>query len=180
MAQNVEIKASLSEQEFADLRKRVCEITSIDCVLEQTDTFFNAPRDRLKLREFTDGTAELIAYSRNDQSDAKLSDYVRTSTAQPQRLKDSLERSIGIRGVVTKRRELYLIEQTRIHLDEVEGLGKFVELEVVLSDQQSHEFGRQIADELVVKLGIKPESFISCAYIDLLEDALVQNGNLSS
>ena len=173
MAQNIEIKARLSESEFVDLRDRVCDIVDRDCVLEQLDTFFNASRDRLKLREFADGTAELIAYSRNDQSDAKLSDYVRTPISHPHLLKDALERSIGKRGVVKKRRELFLIDQTRVHLDEVEALGKFVELEVVLNDEQTQAFGQKIADELVVKLGIKPESFISCAYIDLLEGALL-------
>ena len=169
MARNVEIKAQLSELQFENLKQRVETLAVLDCVLEQTDTFFNTTKDRLKLREFADGSAELIAYQRSDQTDAKMSDYVRTPIEHPLLLKESLDRSIGVRGVVIKRRELYLVEQTRVHLDDVVGLGKFVELEVVLQEQQSQRFGQKVADELVVQLDILPESLISCAYIDLLE-----------
>lgn len=185
VARNMEVKARLSERQFAELRERVLGMTLLDRVLVQTDTFFQATFDRLKLRQF-DGSggrrqsAELIAYTRADQTQAKMSDYVRTPIEHPELLKESLERSIGIRGVVEKRRELYLVGQTRIHLDEVSNLGYFVELEVVLADQQSQGDGQRIADELVVKLGIQPESFISCAYIDLLEDVAGQKANLSS
>ena len=62
-----------------------------------------------------------------------------------------------------------LIGATRIHLDEVEGLGTFMELEVVLSKDQTSEYGAAIAGDLMTKLGIQTEDLISGAYIDLLE-----------
>ena len=180
MARNVEIKARLSETEFGQLRQAVLQLTTLAGILDQTDTFFDASKDRLKLREFADGTAELIAYQRGNQTNAKLSDYVRVPIEHPQMLKESLERSIGIRGIVKKRRELFMIGQTRVHLDDVQELGQFVELEVVLEAEQSQQMGQEIADELVCKLSIRPESFISCAYMDLLEAADDQNAKLSS
>lgn len=175
MAQNIEIKAKLTDAQFEALFKKVSELVSQDRVLLQTDTFFAVPNQRLKLREFEDGTAELIAYSRDDQEGPKLSDYIRTPIADPNLLKTSLRRTIGISGVVRKRRDLFLYGQTRIHLDDVEGLGKFVELEVVLDEDQSHEDGTAIADQLTTLLEIQPESFISVAYIDLIQNSAVHS-----
>lgn len=71
-------------------------------------------------------------------------------------------------GVVEKTRRVYRIGQTRIHLDAVKGLGDFVEIEVVLQPGQSEDDGRQIADDLVIKLGVVPYDLIGCAYIDIL------------
>ena len=180
MARNVEIKAQLSDLQFETMLKRVSELTPRDCVLEQTDTFFNSEKDRLKLREFADGSAELIAYSRDDQTSAKLSDYIRTPIEHPQLFMESMERTVGVRGVVRKRRQLFLVGQTRVHVDEVNDLGKFVELEVVLDDEQTLQEGQVIADELIATLGVLPESFISCAYIDLLDRQDWQNAKLTS
>ena len=80
-----------------------------------------------------------------------------------------LSRSLGVSGTVRKRRILYISKQTRIHLDQVEGLGEFAELEVVLRDGQSASEGREIARELMEKLGIRDEDLIDRSYIDLLE-----------
>ena len=76
--------------------------------------------------------------------------------------------SNGLRGVVRKRRELILIGQTRVHLDDVEGLGHFMELEVVMREGQSNEDGQQIAQGLMSELGIEESDLIACAYIDLM------------
>ena len=77
--------------------------------------------------------------------------------------------TVGIRGVVSKRRDLFLVGQTRIHLDQVEGLGTFLELEVVLTDDQSPAEGVLVANSLMDRLGIDADWLISNAYIDLLE-----------
>jgi predicted adenylyl cyclase CyaB len=73
-----------------------------------------------------------------------------------------------VRGIVRKQRALFLAGQTRIHLDEVEGLGSFVELEVVLQAHQSHADGVQIARGLMAKLEIQDSDLVEQGYIDLL------------
>ena len=77
--------------------------------------------------------------------------------------------ALGVRGVVRKKRYLYLAGQTRIHLDDVEGLGQFMELEVVLRDGQSDADGQSIAEDLMAKLGVRTEDLLEGAYMDLLE-----------
>src|SRR5580765_5065491 len=108
MARNVEIKARLREPDAI----RTC----LDALgasspqhLSQTDTFFNVPAGRLKLRDFGDGTGELIVYERADTAGPKLSSYHRTPTATPSELLDVLTRALGTRGVVRKQRVVYLI-----------------------------------------------------------------------
>jgi adenylate cyclase class IV len=67
---------------------------------------------------------------------------------------------------------LLLIEQTRVHFDRVEGLGEFMELEVVLRDEQSDAEGTDIANQLMDALQIRPQDLLECAYIDLLEEVV--------
>jgi len=77
---------------------------------------------------------ELIYYERADQEGPKHSEYHLARTHDPENLKTVLSMAFGIRGVVVKSRYLFMVGQTRIHLDDVEGLGQFIELEVVLED----------------------------------------------
>ena len=80
-----------------------------------------------------------------------------------------MRNALGVLGCVRKTRELFLVGQTRIHLDEVEGLGVFAELEVVLLDGQDPQDGVLIATDLMCELGIRDDDLIDGAYIDLLE-----------
>ena len=101
-------------------------------IILQVDTFFNVENGRLKLRVLAPDQAQLIYYTRPDQEGPKRSDYHIAYTSDPENLKRVLELAYGIRGVVKKTRYLYLVGQTRVHLDDVEGLGQFMELEVVM------------------------------------------------
>ena len=83
----------------------------------------------------------------------KRSDYLIVETSDPSTLKATLTAALGVRGVVRKTRRLYLVGQTRVHLDEVEGLGQFMELEVVLRPEQSNAEGQAIADGFNGKTG---------------------------
>src|SRR5687767_14220176 len=130
MPANVEIKARV--QDSAGIRARAEALASTSSqLIEQEDTFFVVPRGRLKLRILSSISAELIYYEREDRAGPKESRYSVFHTSEPDSLKALLQMSLGIRGIVRKQRTLYLVGQTRIHLDEVEGLGSFVELEVV-------------------------------------------------
>ncbi|KAM6287633.1 uncharacterized protein M6G45_000120 [Spheniscus humboldti] len=137
-------------------------------VLAQADTFFRVPRGRLKLRRTPDGRGELIFYERPDAAGPKLSCFSVTPTDDPDGLEAVLAQALGVLGVVRKERLLYLVGQTRVHLDSVEGLGDFLELEVVLTEEQTVEDGERVACQLMKELGIEEEDLISGAYLDLL------------
>ena len=122
---------------------------------------------RLKLRRFADGSAELIHYHREDRAAAKASDYVRVPVADAGALAEALSRACGAIGRVRKRRLLLLAGQTRIHLDRVEGLGDFLELEVVLRDGQTDADGVAIAERLMAALDVASTERLAGAYLDL-------------
>lgn len=163
---NIELKCALGDP--AAVLERAVALGARDCgFLEQTDTFFPAGAGRLKLREFGDGTAELIGYRRADSETARESDYFLHPCAQPSTLKSVLAYALGEAGCVRKRRRLLLIEHTRIHLDEVEGLGSFAELETVITDQPEAE-AREELSRIRGALRLDEETPISCAYVDLI------------
>lgn len=167
VARNIEIKARSIDPESQE-RMAARLATGPALLVEQEDTFFHVPRGRLKLRDFGDGTGELIEYDRPDSLGPKQSTYLRSPTNNPHSLKSVLAAALGVRAVVKKRRMVFLAEQSRIHLDEVEGLGRFIELEVVLRPEQDDEEGRLIAERLMSELGIEPSALIGGAYVDLM------------
>jgi predicted adenylyl cyclase CyaB len=169
MSRNVEIKARV--RDLAALRKRVVEVSdSGPELLAQRDTFYTVLQGRLKLREFGDGTAELIYYERPDKAGPKTSKYTRTQISDTAATREALGQVLETKAVVVKQREVFLAGTTRIHLDEVDGLGTFVELEVVLSEAETDSNGERIASVLMEQLGVCPEDLIEQAYVDLLTD----------
>jgi predicted adenylyl cyclase CyaB len=167
MNRNVEIKAKVSD--MAKLAARARELSAaLGQLLIQEDIFFNSPTGRLKLRTINNTTSELIYYERSDDTAPKNSSYILLPVPDPRLMREFLERSNGIRGIVRKRRTLFLVGPTRIHLDEVEGLGDFMELEVVLRPDQSTEDGTKIAKQLMADLYVEESSLLPGAYIDLL------------
>ncbi len=170
MARNIEIKARLTPEHLAFIRREaVSRASTPPEYWVQVDTFFCTPRGRLKLRVMEDGTAELIAYDRADQAGSKCSSYVRSPCVDPESLHAALARSLGVRETVRKRRQVIVIGQTRVHLDEVESLGTFLELEVVLRDDQTLAEGEAIARQLMQLFRIDSDSLIEGAYVDLIE-----------
>lgn len=170
MARNVEVKARVDS--VAAVMPRARALAREDAqLIQQDDTFFRVPHGRLKLREFADGSAELIHYLRADTRQAKLSDYRRVPVADAAALREALQRALGLLGRVRKQRWLLLAGQTRIHLDRVDGLGDFIELEVVLRDGQSVDDGVRIAEGLMHELGLARAERIAGAYLDLLTAA---------
>jgi len=168
MPTNIEIKARA--RDFNAMRLRAESLSEAPVqVLPQEDTFFGAAHGRLKLRVGPQAPAQLIYYERPDQGGPKRSDYHIFETSDPENLKTTLGLGLGIRGVVRKTRYLYMIGQTRVHLDDVEGLGQFMELEVVMRPGQSDAEGQVIAEELMAKLGVAPGDLLEGAYMDLIE-----------
>jgi len=174
MPRNVEVKIRLRDGgSLAAVRAAVAELTDDSPKrLHQRDTYFDVSSGRLKLREITepDGrtSTELIAYHRSDGSPPRVSTYHRLVPVADGDVARTLRAMLDVRGVVTKRREVYLSGQTRIHLDEVDGLGLFVEFEVVLRLDQSEEEGKRVAESLMKRLGIDGEHCEPQGYVDLL------------
>ncbi|HKF04677.1 MAG TPA: class IV adenylate cyclase [Candidatus Sulfotelmatobacter sp.] len=167
MSRNVEIKAILKDRDpvlaaVANKSDRPPE------TIEQHDYFFGCNDGRLKLRVLEPGHGELIRYKREDVAGPRSSHYQIARTSDPQVLLDILTFTLGRIGEVKKTRMLYLIGHTRVHIDRVEGLGDFVELEVVLWPDQSDAEGKRIAEALLRELGIDEEQLIPEAYVDLL------------
>ena len=170
MPANVEIKARAVD--FVALNALAEQLSGAPAVvIRQVDTFFLTATGRLKLRELESGVAQLIYYDRADLQGPKRSDYSIFETHDAAPLKSVLSMALGIRGTVEKVRHLYLVGQTRVHLDDVKGLGQFMELEVVLRPDQTDEAGRQVAEGLISSLGIDRQDLLESAYIDLLEQA---------
>lgn len=167
MPANIEIKAFLKNRNAA-LATAALLADSGPEVIHQEDIFFPCDRARLKLRIFDAKQGELIRYERDDLAEVRCSRYSIARTSDPRTLLEILTRTLGAIGTVKKTRTLYLVGQTRIHIDQVEDLGDFLELEVVLRENQTEEDGKQIANQLLREFGIDPPDLIAEAYIDLL------------
>ncbi|MEF7617148.1 class IV adenylate cyclase [Aquincola sp. MAHUQ-54] len=168
MARNIEIKARIASVQALLPRAQALADSPEPVVIDQDDTFFACAAGRLKLRQFTPNAGELIHYHRADVAGPKLSDYVRVPTAEPALLREALRRAHGEAGRVRKRRLLLTAGATRIHLDAVEGLGDFLELEVVLRDDEAPGDGEAVARALLRGLGIADAQLLQGAYVDLL------------
>ena len=167
MPRNVEIKARLAD--LAATRGRVERIADgPGQVVEQSDTFFTVAGGRLKLRERSGAAAELIYYRRPDAEGPKESEYQTCDVPDGGRLQELLAAALGVAGRVLKRRTIYRVGRTRVHLDEVRGLGSFLELEVELAAGEPAEAGVREANRLMAALGIGQEALVAGAYVDLL------------
>jgi adenylate cyclase class IV len=169
--QNIELKVWSGAAQFAAIRDRLGQRTLRSCeTLIQVDTYFRVPYGRLKLREIESGSgtsAELIQYDRPDRAGARTSTYQRVDV-NPE-LKPALLATLGELVTVRKRRTVAIWQSTRIHLDEVDGLGQFVELETILDDAEgSEERSRSEYDDVVEWLGLANLEPIPGSYSDLL------------
>ena len=170
MARNVEIKACIDSIE-ALLPLALDLADGPPEAIAQDDTFFTCAVGRLKLRVFADGRGELIAYARPDATGPKTSNDAITPVIEPDAVRATLALALGMSGRVIKRRTLLLIERPRVHLDRVEGLGDFMELEAVLRDGKSADDGLAVAHGLLRALRVDAAELVSGASVDLLRQA---------
>ncbi len=169
MAENIEIKAKAGD---FNRQKMIAETLCMHPGKQiwQEDIFFKISKGRLKLRIFDSGSGELIYYMRADSIGPKVSKYEISVTNEPDSLKNILTSSLGVRGVIKKQRTLYKIGFTRIHFDQVEDLGNFIELEFVMQDNSSKNEALQTVRNLMEKLEIQDKHLINKAYIDMVSD----------
>jgi len=170
MPRNIEIKARVADMDALAARAAAIADAGPEQI-PQDDTFFRCDDGRLKLRTYADGTGHLIFYRRPDEDGPKLSFYVLSPTASPDTLREALTHANGQQGRVIKHRTLYRVGRTRVHLDRVQGLGDFMELEVVLADGEPAEAGLREAHELMARLRISADCLVTGAYHDLLRAA---------
>lgn len=164
---NVEIKARCNNA--SSIRKYLLDNNAdFKGVDEQTDTYFNVQHGRLKLRE---GNIEnnLIFYERTNQTGPKNSHFNLVKVEDAKGLKEALQKSIGIKVVVQKRREIYYIANVKFHIDEVPGLGSFVEIEAgnILADLSQQQLNEQ-CNFYLQEFGINEEDLMAVSYSDML------------
>ncbi len=168
---NVELKAR--DPDPVRTLERALELGADDKgEMLQRDTYFAGAHGRLKLREQESGGSplwdELIEYSRADATDARTSTYRRVPVGDAASLLDTLDAAYGTLVTVTKRRRLLLWEGVRIHLDEVEGLGSYVEFEAVAEEGSDLSGEHQKVERLRAELGIEDRDLVARSYSDLL------------
>jgi predicted adenylyl cyclase CyaB len=163
---NLEIKARLDSLDRA--RCVAQEIATQDLGVElQTDTYFRCPIGRLKLREIAGRAATLIAYARPDAPGPKPSDYHLIPVADAVALAAGLDAALGVKQVVRKRREIHLVDNVRIHLDEVDGLGTFIEFEAVIVDDATARDAPEQVERLIAQFGIQTNDLVSGSYAEM-------------
>jgi adenylate cyclase class IV len=170
--ENIELKAADADPAASE---RACrELGAADCgQLHQRDTYFGVSRGLLKLREdLVLGTGELIFYLRAHEAGLRSSSYWRAPAGDPAALLGLLTAAHGVTGVVAKRRRLFLHRNVRIHLDEVDGLGSFIELESVLAvaGAESPAEAEALA-EVIAALGLDGRETIAAGYLELISAA---------
>ncbi|NUO78915.1 class IV adenylate cyclase [candidate division KSB1 bacterium] len=187
---NFEFKARLEDTRTvqAEMARRHAEIISI---MLHTDTYFHVSKGRLKLREIAflpvpnaksalpPPHSELIFYLRSDDASVRRSDYLITPVAHADSMRVLLDSACGTRVAVKKRRVLYLLgyerspydpkaPHIRVHLDTVEQLGSFVEVEAVMGEGITPELAQREAQSLLHEFGVR-EQLLNESYVDLLE-----------
>lgn len=164
---NVELKAKDSNPERS---LEICRDLEAEDhgVISQRDTYFEVASGGLKLREESPGTPHLIQFQRTDEAQQRLSSYRIVAIDDGASLRAALREALGERGVVVKRRHLFLWRDVRIHLDDVKGLGSFLELEAVAPPDSdlTHEY--ELVAELRDAFSIADESLCAHGYADQL------------
>src|SRR5688572_23038254 len=163
LRRNLELKARCADLPRAAEAAR--KLAAADAgELRQLDTYFIVPNGRLKLRETEGLAAELIWYARVDSASVRRSDYHVLPIPKAAETRDALSRALGVRGAVRKHRRLWLWENVRIHLDDVEGLGTFVEFEAVIDASEGETQSMRRVATLCEALGINDADRVPVSY----------------
>ena len=166
---NIEIKARCEDIERAEENLSAIYAGPAG-TFHQKDTYFKVVRGRLKLRELGPDEGHLIYYKREDVPGPKRSDYKVAFTSDPEAMRGMLSELLGTWVEVEKTRQVWLWENVRIHLDDVKGLGRFVELEAVTDESGIVESHRRV-ETLMRALEIRGEQLVEGSYGDLLADS---------
>lgn len=169
---NISLRHNLERKaRCADLAAAAAAVAALGArregVLEQTDLYFRVPNGRLKLRTTPGQLAALIWYDRPDETKARRSRYYLVPVREAAALRAALAAALGERAEVRKRRTLWLWHNVRIHLDEVQGLGTFVEFEAVMSASEDETTAAARLAELASALRLTPADDVAGSYGEL-------------
>jgi len=167
----LEVKARVEDLEF--VKRKLTELNAKYVgKFQQTDTYFEVPNGRLKIREIAGySPAQFIYYEREDVKESKKSRAFILKIDQPASFKAAIKKILKVKAIVQKTREIYEFKGTKIHLDTVKGLGRFVELEKLTEENKSPtRFDRQTLDEILEILQISPTSFEKFSYSELIKN----------
>jgi adenylate cyclase class IV len=164
---NIELKARDADPSVS---LEVCRALGAEDrgVIAQRDTYFAVANGGLKLREEQPGRPHLVQFERASEPQQRESRYRIIEVSDGEALCAALATAIGIRGVVVKRRHLLLWPNVRIHLDEVEQLGRFIELEAVAPPDSDLAPEHRLVAELRDALGITDERLVALGYAEQL------------
>ena len=167
MPRNIEIKVALGGLDAARTTVTALGARYV-ATEEQVDRYFEVDvRRRVKLRTFGNGTAELIEYTRPETDSARVSNY-EIKPVRDEHARACLVPKGPPQMVVRKQREIYLIDNVRVHLDTVDGLGTFLELEAVVDVAHDEAVCRAQTQTLMQALGVRPTDCLRASYADLL------------
>jgi predicted adenylyl cyclase CyaB len=165
MPQNLELKARILSMSDSFQAARNLNIHSKG-ILHQRDVYYNVPHGRLKLRIFNNVKGEMIYYNRPDKEGRRYSDYFIIPVSNPKTANEFFTAALGQKVVVDKRRHLFLYKNARIHLDNVQGLGSYIEFEVVVKYGKTQ--ARILLEFLSKHFKIKRSDTIAVSYSDMV------------
>ena len=163
---NLEAKFRLPDHAMARARAEAIGF-SMRATFEQRDTFFAARAGKLKLREEAD-RASLIHYNRAPEGGLDLSNYEIVEIANAGAVRAMLADALGIIAEVRKRRTLMMRRNVRLHLDQVDGLGDFGEIEAVLADGDPATACRDEVEEILAALDVRADQLIDKSYFEMI------------
>ncbi len=174
---NIEIKAKCQSLASARLIADAIKTQYLG-ELHQIDTYFRTRAGKLKLREINGIQAQLIPYVKDYSFGPMRSDYTVLDVIDPLALKSLLDKTLGTVVVVDKKRTVFLVDNVRIHLDEVKNLGTFIEFEAVYQESSIEDCERETikVHELMKQFSIHESDLLDKSYVDyLLEGEDVNN-----
>jgi len=164
---NIELKARLLD--YARAQALCEELGAVhQGLLHQIDTYFSVPRGRLKHRHVIPGEDYLVFYERPDTREPRACDYHTTPATDA--LREILAAALGVMAVVNKKRDLWLWKNVRIHLDDVEQLGRFMEFEAVLSGEFDENEGFEKVARLRDAFELDEARLLETSYLDMVLD----------
>ena len=165
---NIEIKARYSKTNRAREILKTIE-TEFSRTEIQTDTYYNIENGRLKIREIESGPSQLVHYFRENKAGPRPSRYEIVSLREVKKVKARLQEEHGLLGIVKKKREIWVWKNVRIHLDVVDGLGRFLELEAVVDKEEDMKNDETKVRWLMEKFDIEEKDLVAESYIDMVE-----------